>query len=73
MTTLITVGDNYGSRRCDAKCYNAESSDCDCVCNGRNHGAGLQKAQENVEKMAEKILAEHDKVMIKTPSGLLIQ
>lgn len=73
MTTLITVGDNYGSRRCDAKCYDAESSECDCVCNGRNHGAGLQQAQENVKQYAEKILAEHDKVIIETPLGLVIQ
>ena len=57
MTTLISV--RYGSgetRRCDANCYDAKSKKCDCVCGGLNHGAGLEKAAENVrEHMKERL------------------
>lgn len=51
MTTLISV--RYGSgevRRCDANCYDAKSKKCDCVCGGRNHGAGLERAAANVRE-----------------------
>ena len=54
MTTLIAVYDNNGCvGRCDARCYNAHDPHCDCICGGKNHQAGLQKAVENTEKMAE--------------------
>lgn len=49
----------YGNgeiRRCDASCYNAKSADCTCVCGGKNHGAGLQKAAENVRQYADELL-----------------
>lgn len=36
------------TRRCDAKCYNGKHARCTCICGGRNHGAGLQKAIDNV-------------------------
>lgn len=45
MTTLIQGYGALGSRRCDAKCYAAEpGSDCDCICDGANHGRGMDKA-----------------------------
>ncbi|MCG3209846.1 MAG: hypothetical protein FOGNACKC_03473 [Anaerolineae bacterium] len=53
MTTLIAVYTSDGCvGRCDAKCYNATSAECDCVCGGANHGAGFQQAAENTRQMA---------------------
>ena len=52
--TLITVGNSDGIvGRCDAKCYNAHHPDCDCICGGKNHGAGLQQAMDNTRALAE--------------------
>jgi len=49
MTTLITVSNSEGVvGRCDAKCYDAKSPQCDCICGGRNHGAGKDVALGNV-------------------------
>ena len=51
MTALITVSNSDGVvGRCDAKCYDATGADCDCICGGKNHGAGLAIAQENVNE-----------------------
>jgi hypothetical protein len=50
MTTLLTVGNSEGSRRCDAKCHEAKDPDCDCVCGGRYHGGGEQYARERVHQ-----------------------
>jgi hypothetical protein len=51
MTTLLTVGNSEGSRRCDAKCYDAKGSICRCVCGGRNHGKGLDEALSNCREI----------------------
>ena len=54
MTTLISYQSSGGDQgRCDAKCYEAREPDCDCICGGRNHGAGKQQAIENTREMAE--------------------
>lgn len=46
--TLIAVYNSDGCvGRCDAKCYNATSHECDCICGGANHGAGQQQAVAN--------------------------
>lgn len=51
MSTLIYVGNSSGCvGRCDAKCYDARTPDCDCICGGKNHGAGRQQAQQNIER-----------------------
>lgn len=51
MATLIYVGNSSGCvGRCDAKCYDATSPDCDCICGGKNHRAGRQQAQQNIER-----------------------
>jgi len=42
MPTLMVMGDSETSRRCDAKCHNATTPVCDCVCGGRYHGQGKQ-------------------------------
>jgi len=54
MTTLITVSNSDGIvGRCDAKCYEATHQDCDCICGGKNHGAGRKQAIENTRELAE--------------------
>ena len=54
MTTLISYQSSGGDQgRCDAKCYDAQEPDCDCICGGRNHGAGKQQAIENTRELAQ--------------------
>ena len=51
MTTLIAVYTSDGCvGRCDAKCYNAEHPECECICGGRNHGVGLSRALDNTRE-----------------------
>jgi len=48
MVTLIELRNKSGIiGRCDAACYNSELPHCRCVCGGRNHGVGLERALEN--------------------------
>jgi hypothetical protein len=48
MTTTLAVYNSEGCvGRCDANCHDATSPHCDCICGGKNHGQGLQKAIEN--------------------------
>ena len=52
MTTLIAVYNTKGCvGRCDANCYNAKHAKCTCICGGRNHSAGFERASENVGQM----------------------
>ena len=54
MTTLIAVYNSDGCvGRCDSRCYDAEWDECDCICGGRNHGAGKQQALDNTRELAE--------------------
>jgi hypothetical protein len=58
--TLIAVYNSEGCvGRCDARCYDAKHSNCDCICGGRNHGKGKTQAVENtkglVDQWAEKM------------------
>jgi hypothetical protein len=54
MTALISVYNSDGCvGRCDSKCYDAQSDECDCICGGKNHGAGLERARANVAEYAE--------------------
>jgi len=54
LTTLISYQSSGGDQgRCDAKCYEAHEDECDCICGGRNHGAGKQQAIENTRELAE--------------------
>ena len=60
MTTLIAVYSSDGLvGRCDARCYLANQPDCDCICGGRNHGAGVQKAIDNTRELAQHWLREY--------------
>ena len=60
MTTLIKRKKFSGptTGRCDAKCYNAKSKKCKCVCLGLNHGKGLEKAQYMTAKNRDLILSK---------------
>lgn len=60
MTTLIAVYTSQGCvGRCDAKCYEALTPVCDCICNGRNHGRGLDRAVANTRELAHQWLEEY--------------
>lgn len=62
MTTLISVHNSDGLvGRCDAHCHDAKTpaAECKCVCGGRNHGVGKEKAIENTREMAETMLSEY--------------
>lgn len=62
MATLIAVYNSEGCvGRCDAKCYDAQSAECDCICGGANHGTGLDKAVENTRDRVEDWLQEYAK------------
>jgi len=41
------------SAGCNAQCYDAKGEVCYCVCGGKNHGIGLEKAIENTKQMLE--------------------
>jgi len=43
-------------RRCDARCYNGKHARCRCICGGRNHGVGLEKALRNTCEMAQRMI-----------------
>ena len=59
MVTLISWSTSGGEQgRCDAKCYEAIGPECDCICGGRNHGAGQEKAIENTRELADDMLNE---------------
>jgi hypothetical protein len=45
MTTMLALYNSDGcAGRCDARCYNAKSKTCSCICGGVNHGVGRQQA-----------------------------
>jgi hypothetical protein len=53
VTTLIAVHNSHGCvGRCGARCYQAAEPDCDCICGGRNHGAGQAQAIGNTRELA---------------------
>ena len=59
MTTLIAVYNSEGCQgRCDARCYDAAEPECDCICGGRNHGAGKEQALDNTRELAESWLEQ---------------
>lgn len=39
------------ARVCNAQCYNAQTKRCHCICNGVNHGVGLEVARHNVREL----------------------
>jgi len=68
MATLIEIRNSSGLvGRCDAKCYDAVDAECTCVCNGKNHGAGLKHAQDNTSEMSKSLLRKYGKQHIVFP------
>src|SRR6266550_1059171 len=54
MTALIAVYNSEGCvGRCGARCYAEAEPDSDCICGGRNHGAGKEQALDNTCELAE--------------------
>jgi len=57
VTTVLAVYNSEGCvGRCDAKCHNATTRDCDCICGGANHGGGTQRAIDNTREHAAQLV-----------------
>ena len=62
MTTLIAVYSlEKCEGRCDARCYDATTPGCFCVCGGMNHGVGEKQACANTRQHAEEMFATYAK------------
>lgn len=65
--TLIAVYKSSGDKgavcvgRCDARCYEASEPQCECICGGRNHGAGQQRAMDNTREMYAPWIEEYER------------
>ena len=57
MPNLITAYNHAGIavRLCDARCYESNARDCNCVCSGHAHAKGLPAATLAVAKHATQI------------------
>ena len=55
---------NSKTRTCNSRCHDAKGPDCRCICSGGNHGVGLQKAIENTERVAQKLLEDNCNVKL---------
>lgn len=75
MTTLIASYNSDGCvGRCDAKCYEATTPGCECICGGKNHGTGQAKAIENTRQFGKDMMREWakahpDTVKFEWPAG----
>ncbi len=59
MTALIEVRNSSELvGRCDASCYEAQHAPCECVCRGRNHGAGIKQATSNIRELAQGCISD---------------
>lgn len=60
MATLIAA---YRGReivgRCDARCYEARTPGCHCICYGANHGMGYHQALQQTRRHGERWLARY--------------
>lgn len=52
MTTVFTVCNSDGERRCDDACLHATRPKCTCICGGRFHGAALKPGGMEVVRAA---------------------
>ena len=65
---LIEVRDNNGVvGRCDARCYEAGTPRCRCVCGGVNHGVGLNAAIKATPNIYE------DVIRANVPEGIKVE
>jgi hypothetical protein len=56
MTTVLAVYNSEGCvGRCDARCHDATTSDCDCICGGACHGSAhaIQAATDYIDPDGE--------------------
>lgn len=52
MVALLTVRlGNTVVDQCNATCYEATGRACRCICEGRNHGVGLDRAIVNTRRL----------------------
>lgn len=59
MELIKVITKNGEIRTCCAKCYDAWSPHCTCVCGGLNHGVGFDEAKKNTfTDLVPKILKE---------------
>ncbi|KKN23246.1 hypothetical protein LCGC14_0906910 [marine sediment metagenome] len=57
MTTLLALYNRHGCvGRCDAKCFNAKTDICTCVCGGMNHSVGLAMAYKNTQDHCQELI-----------------
>lgn len=60
--------------QCDANCYEARHDVCTCVCEGANHGKGLEEARVITRLLhqvwLDRILAEHQDVVFELGDGV---
>lgn len=55
MTTVLAVYNSEGVvGRCDARCHDAVTGDCDCICGGANHGRGTAFAIDNTRQRIDR-------------------
>jgi len=47
-------------RRCDARCYNAKGKKCLCICDGINHGKGIDFVIENSIHLGKQLEKSED-------------
>ena len=60
MATLIAAyRGNEMIGRCDARCYDARSTLCKCVCYGANHGAGYARALAQTQRHGQRWLERY--------------
>ena len=54
MATLMRLVLSSGKQRsCNSRCYSAKNPECHCICGGRNHSKGLQRAVDNTTLLSE--------------------
>jgi hypothetical protein len=54
-SVIVFSKSGRNNRRCDSTCHNAKGEDCNCICNGKNHGKGLEVAQRNARRIANQL------------------
>ena len=60
MPDLIKVYDSEGEEvgSCGSSCYEAKEPECKCICGGRNHGIGFQRAMAQTAEIVEACIKE---------------
>jgi hypothetical protein len=72
---VATYNSERCTGRCEAKCYEAITGNCDCICRRHKHGAGVERTTENTRELAKEWLttrkqAHSDTSYWAAPAGL---